>query len=107
MMMLRAALELLLPWASLIAQLVKKESTCSAGDPRFDPWVRKSCWRRDSLPTPIFLGVPCGSAGKESTCNAGDLGLIPGLWEDALEKETLGPIPGLGNILARRIPWTV
>ena len=27
----------------------------------------------------MFLGFPCGSAGKESTCNAGDLGLIPGL----------------------------
>ena len=38
-------------------------------------------WRRDRLPTPVFLvlGFPCGSAGKESTCNAGDLGLIPGL----------------------------
>ena len=27
----------------------------------------------------VFLGFPCGSAGKESTCNAGDLGPIPGL----------------------------
>ena len=36
-------------------------------------------WRRDRLPTPVFLGFPCGSAGKESTCNAGDLDLIPGL----------------------------
>ena len=27
----------------------------------------------------IFLGFPCGSAGKESASNAGDLGLIPGL----------------------------
>ena len=27
----------------------------------------------------IFLGFPCGSAGKESACNVGDLGLIPGL----------------------------
>ena len=42
-------------------------------------WVRKICWRRDRLPTPVFLGFPCGSAGKESACNAGDLGLIPGL----------------------------
>ena len=31
------------------------------------------------LPTPVFLGFPCGSAGKESACNAGDPGLIPGL----------------------------
>ena len=34
---------------------------------------------RDRLPTPVFLGLPGGSAGKESGCNVGDLGLIPGL----------------------------
>ena len=44
-----------------------------------DSWVRKIRWRRDRLPTPVFLGFPCGSAGKESACNAGDLGSIPGL----------------------------
>ena len=33
----------------------------------------------DRLPSPVFLGFPCGSAGKESTCNAGDLGVIPEL----------------------------
>ena len=26
----------------------------------------------------MFLGFPCGSAGKESACNAGDLSSIPG-----------------------------
>ena len=31
------------------------------------------------LPTPVFLGLPCGPAGKESARTAGDLGLIPGL----------------------------
>ena len=31
------------------------------------------------LPTPVFLGFPCGSAGEGSTCNVGDLGSIPGL----------------------------
>jgi len=41
--------------------------------------VGKILWRRDKLPTPIFLGLPCGSVGKESACNAGDLGSIPGL----------------------------
>ena len=56
-------------WASLIAQLV---STCN-------PWVGKILWRRDKLPTPVFLGFPCGSAGKESTCNVRVLGSIPGL----------------------------
>ena len=37
------------------------------------------CWRRDRLPTLVFLGFPCGLAGKESSCNAGDLGSILGL----------------------------
>ena len=36
-------------------------------------------WRRDRLPIPVFLGFPCGSAGKESACNVGDLGSTPGL----------------------------
>ena len=47
--------------------------------PRFDSWVRKIHWRRDNLPTPVFLGFPGGSAGKESACHVGDVGLIPGL----------------------------
>ena len=49
------------------------------GRPKFDPWLRKIPWRRERLPTPVFLGFPGGSAGKESTCNVGDLGSIPGL----------------------------
>ena len=44
----------------------------------FDPWVGKIPWRRDGLPTPVFLGFPCGSAGKESACNTEDPGSIPG-----------------------------
>ena len=47
--------------------------------PWFDSWVWKICWRRDRLPTPVFLGFPGGSAGKESACNVEDLGSIPGL----------------------------
>ena len=43
-------------------------------------FLPKICWRRDRLPTPVFLSFPCGSAGKKSACNAGDLNLIPGLW---------------------------
>ena len=27
----------------------------------------------------MFLGFPCGSAGKESACNVGDLSSVPGL----------------------------
>ena len=32
-----------------------KEPTCNAGDPGFDPWVRKIPLRREWLPTPVFL----------------------------------------------------
>ena len=45
----------------------------------FDSWVGEIRWRRDRLPTPVFLGFPCGPAGKESAHNVGDLGSIPGL----------------------------
>ena len=45
----------------------------------FDSSVWKIPWRREKLPTPVFLGFPCGSAGKESARYAGDLGSIPGL----------------------------
>ena len=36
-------------------------------------------WRRDRLPTPVFLGFRGGSAGIESVCNVGDLDSVPGL----------------------------
>ena len=59
------------------SQLVKNLLQCRW--PWFNSWVKMILWRRDRLPTPVFLGFPCGSAGKGSTRNAGDLGLIPGL----------------------------
>ena len=59
---------------------VGQESTCNAGDPPwFNSWVGKILWKGEWLPTPVFLGFPCGSAGKESACSVGDLGLISGL----------------------------
>ena len=42
--------------------------------------AQKIPWRRDKLPTPVFLGFPCGSEGKESACNAGDLLPTPVFW---------------------------
>ena len=47
--------------------------------PQFNSWVGKIQWRKDRLPTPVFLGFPGSSAGKESAHNSGDLGSIPGL----------------------------
>ena len=63
--------------ASLIAQLVKNPPAMQ--ETLGYSWVRKICWRRDKLPTPVFLDFPGGSDGKESVCNVGDLGLIPEL----------------------------
>ena len=40
-------------------------------------FIRKIPWRRDRLPTPVFMGFPGGSAGKESACNARDPGSTP------------------------------
>ena len=47
--------------------------------PPFDFWVGKIQWRRDRLPTPVFLAFHCGSSGKEFIYNMGDLGLIHAL----------------------------
>ena len=65
-------------WASLIAQLVKK-SACNAGDPCSIPGLGRYTGEGIGSLTLVFLGFPCGSAGKESVCNVGDLGSIPGL----------------------------
>ena len=51
-------------WASLVAQVVSNLPTVQETLVRF--WVWKILWRRDRLPTPVFLGFPGGSAGKES-----------------------------------------
>ena len=41
-----------------------KESACNAGGPRFNPWVRRIPWRKEWLPTPVFL--PGESHGPSS-----------------------------------------
>ena len=66
-----------LPGPSLIAQLGKNLPAIQ--ETQLDSWVRKICWRRDGLPTPVFLGFPSCSSGKECTCIVRDLDLIPGL----------------------------
>ena len=68
-----------------LKQLEKKRQLCAgilkpnSEWPHFDPWVGNIPWRRDRLPTPVFLGFFCGSAGKEPACNAEDLCLFRGL----------------------------
>ena len=39
--------------ASLVAD--SKESACQCRKPRFNPWVRKICWRKKWQPNPVFL----------------------------------------------------
>ena len=39
-------------WAFLVAQLVKNPPACRS--PGFNPWVGKTPWRREQLPTPVF-----------------------------------------------------
>ena len=64
-----------------------KEVCLQGRRPWFNSWVRKFPWRRDRLPTPVFMGFPDDSDVKESICNAGDLGLI----------SELGRSPGGGH----------
>ena len=47
--------------------------------PGLIPGLERSTGEGIRLPTPVFLGFPCGLAGKESACSARDPDLIPGL----------------------------
>ena len=74
---------LLYSWASLVAQLVKNHLQCRRF--WFDSWVEKICWKKDKLPTPVFLGFPSvaqlvNSPAVRETC-VRSLG-----WEDLMEK---------------------
>ena len=51
-----------------------KESTCNAGAPGS---IRKIPWRRDRLPSPVFMGFRDGSDGKEYAYNRWRLGFDP------------------------------
>ena len=44
-----------LQWAFLMAQLVKNPPATQ--ETSFGSWVGKIPWRRDRLPTPVFLGL--------------------------------------------------
>ena len=79
-----------------------KESACNAEDLGLISGLGRFPWRRERLPTPVFLGFSCGSAGKESACSAGDLGSIPGLGRSPEEgKGYLLQFSGLENSMDR------
>ena len=54
--------------------------------------------------TAVFLGFPCGSAGKESARDAGDLGLIPGLGRSSGEEKGY-PLQYSGLENSMYSPW--
>ena len=57
----------------------KKKNLPAMQETPLGSWVRKSPWRRNSLPIPVSLDFPGGSDDKASACTVGDLGSIPGL----------------------------
>ena len=63
--------------AFLVAQQVKNPPAMQETPVRF--LGQKIPWRRDRLPTTVFLGFPGDSDVRESTCNVGDMGSILGL----------------------------
>ena len=56
--------------------------------------MRKIPWRRDRLPTPVFLDFPGSSDCEEPASNVGEVGSIPGLRRS----------PGGGDAVSS--PWT-
>ena len=58
--------------------LAVKNLPTNVGDLGSIPGLGRSAGEGIEYPPPVFLGFPCGSAGKESNCNAGGLGSIPG-----------------------------
>ena len=89
--------------ASLIAQLVKNPPAMQ--EIRFNSWVGKIRWRRDRLPTPVFLGFPYGLAGKQSAHNAGDLGSISGSGRPLEKVKATTPVFWPGELDGLYSPW--
>ena len=85
---------------SLLFQLSWYRIHLQCRRPWFNSWVVKISWRRDRLPTTVFLCFPGVSIGKVSPAMwetwVRSLG-----WEDPLEKG----MATHSSILAWRIPW--
>ena len=69
---------------------------------QFNSWFGKIPWRRDRLPTPVFLGFPVAQLVKN----------LPAMWEtwvqslgweDPLEKGKAAH----SSILAWKMPWAI
>ena len=74
--------------------------------PWFNSWVRKIPWRRDRLPTPVFLGFPCGSAGKRIRLQCGRPGFNPWVGKIPWRRERLPtPVFWPGEVHGLYSPW--
>ena len=67
-----------------------------------DSCIRKTCWRRDRLPTPVFLGFPVAQLVRNPHARRETEVQSPG-WEDPLENRKATH----SSILAWRVPWTM
>ena len=82
---------------SLVAQLIK--NLPAMRETLVDSWVRKICWRRDRLPTPVFLGFHGGSADKRIHPQCRTPGFNPWVGKIPWRRERL-------QYSSLRIPWS-
>ena len=88
------SLHLYFTGASMVAQTA--ESACSVGDLGSVTWLGR-CPGEGVATPPVFLGLPCGSAGEETACSEEDLGSSPCLGRFPWRREwlpTLAFLPG-------------
>ena len=92
-------------WASLVAQLVKNPPVMQETLIPFLGW--EDPWRRNRLPTLVFLGFRGSLAGKQSVCKVGDLGSIPRLERSPWRREKLPtPVFRPGEFYGLYSPWS-
>ena len=83
----------------------KKKTHLQCRRPWLNFWVTKILWRKNGLPTPVFLGFPGGSAGKESPVMQETWVWFLG-WEDPLRRERLPPqVFWPGEFFRLYSPW--
>ena len=86
---------------SLIAQLVKNLSAMQ--ETWFYAWVRKICWRRDRLPTPVFWPGEFHGLYSPATATAKSLQSCPTLCDPTDSSPPGSLVPGI--LQARTLEW--
>ena len=80
---------------------IYKGGKCQLRSSRLQCWNRGNCVAPNFMFFTLYMGFPCGSAGKKSACSAGDPGSTPGLGRSP-EEENGCPLQysGLENFMA-------